>query len=86
MALPKLRKRRNPRNFSRGTTSSFIRDGENGFISENDIGVFVQTVVSALFEREKFERIGAEAQRTLCRTWESIMEDITTRYRTILEK
>lgn len=67
------------------TAAEVIQNGENGFLCQADNEDFAQTIVRALSDREALARIGANAQRTLCRTWESIIDEVAQRYRLILD-
>lgn len=63
------------------TAAEVIRDNENGFLAEDDPEAFGGRVVEAL---EVLERVGAEVQRTLCRSWESVAMEIKERYLALL--
>ncbi len=68
------------------TAAEVIQNGENGFLCQADKEDFAQTIVRALSDKEALARIGANAQRTLCRTWESIIDEVAKRYCSILER
>ncbi len=76
---------RTPSVLLRGATAAeVIRDGENGFLAENDPVGFALRVIEVLEDPSMRERAGREAQRTLCRSWESIAAEIRDRYAAIL--
>lgn len=68
------------------TASEVIKDGENGFLCENSQDSFVHTVLQALSDTERLTRIASNAQKTLCRTWENVVEEVAARYRDILAR
>jgi 1,2-diacylglycerol 3-alpha-glucosyltransferase len=69
----------------RGSTAAeVIRDGVNGFLADEGEDSFAGRVVAALEDREALERVGREARRTLCRTWEHVVREVRDRYLEIL--
>ncbi|HCO48038.1 MAG TPA: glycosyl transferase, partial [Spirochaetaceae bacterium] len=66
------------------TAAEVIRDGENGYLSENDGEAFALKVVEAIRDRTKLDAVAMEAQRTLCRTWEDVLLEVKERYLAIL--
>jgi glycosyltransferase involved in cell wall biosynthesis len=71
----------------RGSTAAeVIRDGENGFLADADENSFVECVVRALHDRDKLERVGSEARRTLCRSWEDVVREVRDRYLDVLSR
>ncbi|MDQ7796769.1 MAG: glycosyltransferase [Spirochaetia bacterium] len=66
--------------------AEFIRDQENGFLCSEDKVDFAQTVVRALSDKDSLKKVADQAQKTLCRTWEDIAEEVAQRYRSILER
>lgn len=68
------------------TAAEVIRDGENGYLAENDGEAFALKVVEAMRDRTKLDAVAMEAQRTLCRTWEDVLLEVKDRYLAILER
>ena len=66
--------------------AEFIKDQENGFLCPEDKVAFAQTIVRALSNKDSLKKIADQAQKTLCRTWEDIAEEVAQRYRSILER
>ncbi len=65
----------------RGSTAAeVIRDNENGFLAENDLDAFTARVLEILQNQEGLKRAGRGAQRTLCRSWESVVGEAGARY------
>jgi len=61
-----------------------IDDDRNGFLSPNDVTAFSNRIVQILHDTDHRERAGIEAQRTLCRSWQHVVEEVRTRYTAIL--
>ncbi|MEJ5184697.1 MAG: glycosyltransferase [Rectinemataceae bacterium] len=68
------------------TAAEVVKDGENGFLCEHSLENFAEVVVRALNDRDNLARVAQNAQKTLCRTWEDIAEEVAARYRTILAR
>ncbi|MDD3663263.1 MAG: glycosyltransferase [Spirochaetia bacterium] len=68
------------------TAAEVIKDGINGYLSENDREGFAQRIVQALSAEEEYEKIAETAQSTLCRTWEDVVSEVKGRYLKILER
>ncbi len=66
--------------------AAFITDQENGYLAKNDIEDFAKTVLHALHDREKLLMVAEKAQQTLCRTWENVAQEVSKRYRAILNR
>lgn len=69
----------------RGSTAAeVIRDDENGFLAENRADAFSHRVAEVLQNEDARLRAGRGAQRTLCRTWESVAGEVRARYLALL--
>lgn len=66
--------------------AEFIREEKNGFLCSEDKADFVNTIVRALSDEDTLKKVGDEAQRTLCRTWENVVGEVKTRYQDILAR
>ena len=78
---------RTPAVLVRGSTASeVIKDGENGFLATNDIDTFSGIVVRALSDQARLHEIGKRAQATLCRSWEDVVNEVSSRYAAILSR
>lgn len=65
----------------RGSTAAeIIRDGENGFLCENDPMDLARVIDLALGDREKLQVVGQKAQETIPVPWDGIMEKAVERY------
>ena len=63
-----------------------IRDGENGFLAEDDAEAFAAKVARILGNPRSLELAGLGARRSLCRTWEDVVREVRDRYLSILER
>lgn len=68
------------------TAAEVIRDGENGFLSENRNEAYSARVIQALSDRSALAMVAEGAQKTLCRTWEDVLHEVKDRYLKILER
>jgi len=68
------------------TAAEVIRDNENGFLAENSTEAFAAKVSEVLRDDDARKRAGRGAQRTLCRSWESVAHEIRDRYLAILSR
>jgi 1,2-diacylglycerol 3-alpha-glucosyltransferase len=76
---------RTPAILVRGSTAAeVIRDGENGFLAGADPEVFADRVSQVLDSPCLLDRAAQGAQRTLCRSWESVAREIRRRYLELL--
>jgi 1,2-diacylglycerol 3-alpha-glucosyltransferase len=78
---------RTPSILVRGATAAeVIRDGENGFLADENVDAFSGRIVSLLEDPRALEQAGFGAQRTLCRTWEDVVREVRDRYLAILSR
>ncbi len=68
------------------TASEVIRDGENGFLAENDTEAYSARIIDILNDAGLRAEAGSQARRTLCRSWENVIEEVASRYRQILSR
>lgn len=71
---------------SGSTAAEIIKDGENGFLAENDSVAYSEKIISILQDGHCLETAGFGAQRTLCRTWEDVVHEVRNRYLDILAR
>ncbi len=62
------------------TAGDIIRDGENGFLCENDPKDLCRVLTGALSDPELLARTGKRARETIPVPWETIMETVVERY------
>ncbi len=71
----------------RGSTAAeVILDSENGFLAEPDEEAFAARVVRVIQDEALLQRAGSGAQRTLCRSWESVAIETRDKYLAILSR
>lgn len=68
------------------TAAEVIRDGENGFLSDNEVEAFSERVSSLLQDEALLDAAGAGAQASLCRSWEDVVGEVKLRYLDILSR
>ncbi len=66
--------------------AAFILDHVNGFLCKEDRDEFAQTVIDAISDREILHTVAENAQKTLCRTWENVADEVSERYHAILNR
>ena len=65
----------------RGSTAAeIIRDGENGYLCENDALDLARVISAAIGDEEKRRIVGRNARETIPVPWEGIMEKAVERY------
>ena len=62
------------------TAAEVIRDGENGFLCENDPKDLARVIAGALNDPGRLEQIGRNAQETIPVPWDKVMEKAVERY------
>ncbi len=65
----------------RGSTAAeIIRDGENGYLCENDALDLARVISTAISDEEKRRQVGQNARETIPVPWEGILEKAVERY------
>jgi glycosyltransferase involved in cell wall biosynthesis len=65
----------------RGSTAAeIIRDGENGFLCENDPGDLARVIGGILDDPAKRDRVGQAARETIPVPWSKVLETAVERY------
>lgn len=74
-----------PAVMARGATaSSIIEDGFNGFLTENDPGMFASLLRKLYAEPELRRSVGLNASKTIVRSWEDCVDEVLRRYNDLL--
>ncbi len=68
------------------TASTIIRDGENGFLTDNDEDRFAQLLRTLIASPERVHRIGVQASRSIVRSWEDICGEVLDRYNALISR
>ena len=75
-----------PAVMARGATAAtIIRDGENGFLVENDPDQMAQLLRTLIHDPERVHRVGVQASKTIVRSWEDCVEEVIDRYNALLK-
>lgn len=70
---------------SGSTAATAIKDGVDGFLSPNDTQAYAQCILSLMTQPELIAKVGTKASKTISRSWESVIDEVTLRYRDIQE-
>lgn len=66
------------------TAAEVINDGKNGFLVNKDSEDFRQLISCLSADREQLREVGQEARNTLVRSWEDVVDEVSDRYRVII--
>ena len=66
------------------TAAEVIRDGENGFLCENDPKDLARVISDALKDPERLKRIGQNARDTIPVPWDKVLERAVERYERLI--
>ena len=76
-----------PAVMARGATAATIlKDGENGFLVDNDPDCMAQLLRELIHDPERVHRVGVQASRTIVRSWEDCVEEVLDRYNALLRR
>ncbi len=67
------------------TASSILRDGENGFLTENEPAGLAALIRRLHSDPEKVRKVGVAASMTVVRSWEDCVNEVIGRYNVLLE-
>lgn len=65
------------------TSAEIIKSGYNGFLTENDIHVYANTIRYLMEEPNWIAQVGNNASFTISRTWENVVDEVILRYKDI---
>ena len=66
------------------TAATILKDGENGFLVENDPDKLAQLLRELIHDPERVHRVGVQASKTIVRSWEDCVEEVIDRYNSLL--
>ena len=66
------------------TAATILRDGENGFLVENDLDAFVARLRELIQDPERVHRVGLQASRSIVRSWEDVVGEVLDRYNRLI--
>jgi len=68
------------------TIADDIEENRNGFLTENDPDVYARLIQHLMENKELLRQAGINASRTMARSWEDIVDEITERYTEIIKR
>ena len=68
------------------TAATILRDGENGFLVENDLDAFVARLRELIADPARVHRVGVQASRSIVRSWEDVVGEVLDRYNRLIAK
>ena len=66
------------------TASTILRDGENGFLVENDPEKMAALLRELIHDPARVHRVGLQASKSIVRSWEDCVEEVLDRYNALL--
>lgn len=66
-------------------TAEEIIDNTNGFLSENDAVSYSNRIMQIANDRQALKNVGENAQKTISRNWEDIIDEVYIRYSEIIK-
>jgi glycosyltransferase involved in cell wall biosynthesis len=68
------------------TAAEVIRDGVNGYLSDNDTKQFIQKIQNIFIKRDELKTIGQNAAQTLYHPWSNIVDEVASRYENLYKR
>jgi glycosyltransferase involved in cell wall biosynthesis len=65
---------------SDSTAAEIIDDGQNGFLSADDIGEYSNLIRRLVRDPDRMQQVGCNAAQTLVRPWSNVMDEVLDRY------
>ena len=66
-------------------TASSVKDGVNGYVGKNDPAAFADKIVEIFNDEQKYKQVCINAEKTLFKTWDEIVEQAEKRYYQIIK-
>ena len=66
------------------TAATILKDGENGFLVENDPDRMAELLRSLIHDPQRVHRVGLQASKSIVRSWEDCVEEVLDRYNALL--
>ena len=63
-----------------------LTDNFNGFVAQNNSESFAKRVMEILSDQELLIKVGKNAQKTIYKPWEQIIDEVAVKYREIIEE
>lgn len=67
-------------------TSEIVRDGENGFVTENDPDALARRLKTVMGQPELLRRAGQGAKKSIYISWEDIVDLAVVQYRALIDR
>lgn len=61
-----------------------ITDNYNGFLSQDDPKIFASKIAESIADLDKLSQIGQNAQKSICKSWETIVDEVKEHYLEII--
>ena len=68
------------------TAATILRDGENGFLVQDNLDDFEARLRALYADRPQVRRVGAAASRSIVRSWEDVVDEVLDRYNHIIAR
>lgn len=68
------------------TASGVVIDGRNGFLADKNPEEFALLIERLSRNKEELKRVGLNARNTLARSWEDVVEEVSDRYRHLINR
>ena len=66
------------------TAATILKDGENGFLVENDPDRMAELLRSLIHDPQRVHRVGLQASKSIVRSWEDCVDEVLDRYNALL--
>ncbi len=67
------------------TAATILKDGENGFLVQNDPAVMEAKLRELIADPERVHRVGVQASHSIVRSWEDCVGEVLDRYNVLLK-
>ena len=67
------------------TASTILKDGENGFLVQNDVAAMEAKLRELIADPQRVHRVGVQASKTIVRSWEDCVGEALDRYNVLLK-
>ena len=67
------------------TASTILKDGENGFLVQNDVAAMEAKLRELVADPQRVHRVGVQASKTIVRSWEDCVGEALDRYNVLLK-
>lgn len=68
------------------TAATILKDGENGFLINNNLQDFTSTLRDLIADPERVHRVGVQASHSIVRSWEDVVGEVLDRYNALIRR